>query len=158
MRIRTTNCIDNVEKMVSLHQLINKLEYHFRQPLKDRFSAILNKVPNTIIAKTNEQQLIQILKTVLSSLINGMYRDAIQISAKEHASEILIQVQINHVIDREALGSYLQPVHQLAESLGGTLSIHQERGTTVAITFLNKYERFPAIAMNNNSTTTRLRN
>ncbi len=141
METRSVTVLEKPEKIITLQHLVSKLDYHFRPVMLDRQTKVINEVPQKLVARTNEKQLASILNSVMSSLVNGAYKDKIYVSAREFSNLVLIQVRSDHAINKESLWQYLQPANQLAKDLGGCISISDLRGTTVGITFLNKYEK-----------------
>ena len=142
METRSVNVLEKTEKIITLQHLVSKLDYQFRPVMLDRKTRVINEVPQKLVARTDEKQLATILKRVFSCLVNGTYKDKIYVSASENSNQVLIQVRSDHAIQKESLWQYLQPANQLANDLGGGISISDLKGTTVVITFLNKYEKY----------------
>lgn len=136
--MNTFTCPDPLKETLVLHNLVSKLENHFRFMAEDRYSKIVNDVPEKLMVGTDERQLLAIMDKVLGTLLNGCYRDNIHISAKCYNSLVLVHMRNDHIINESALTQHFQSVNILAEKLGGCVSISGMKGTTVAITFLNK--------------------
>lgn len=126
------------QETLVLHNLVSKLENRYRSLADGRFNKIVNEVPEKLVVATNERQLSVIIDKVLGTLINDSYRDNIHISAKWFHNIVLVHLRNDHVINQAVLTQYLHPVNLLAAELGGCISISEMKGTTIAITFLNK--------------------
>ncbi len=126
------------QETLMLHHLVSKLENRLRPMASDRYTRIINEVPEKMLVSTNEGKLLMIMDKSLNTLVNGCYRDDIHITAKNFNNLVLIHMRNDHIINQEVLMEYLQPVNLIAAELGGCISISDLKGTTISITFLNK--------------------
>ncbi|RTL57409.1 MAG: hypothetical protein EKK37_15305 [Sphingobacteriales bacterium] len=127
------------QETFALHHLVGKLENRYGPLADQRFNKIINEVPEKLVVATNERQLSIIMDKVLGTFINDSFCDNIHISAKWFHNLVLIHMHNDHIIKQSELMLYLHPVNLLAAELGGCISISEMNGTTISITFINKF-------------------
>ena len=124
---------------VELHSMVDRISVSFLPFVTRKNSFIINDVPADLLANTDEQMLGTILGSLINTVIANTQDCCIRISAKSYGKIVLFHLKETPQIKAPAFAVNLRELQQLAETIGGTISIsHDEpEATTIVFSFAN---------------------
>ncbi len=127
------------QKPVALHHLVDELLISLLPQTIRRKSFIVNDVKQEMLLSTDENILATVLSNLLDTTISHTQNNCIRVSAKFFGNITLIHVKDNDNRHDGAITNCMYQVEQLAEKLGGciTISNNKVNGTTVAFSIFN---------------------
>jgi hypothetical protein len=104
-----------------------------------KHSFIINDVSVDLRVNTDEHMLATGLNTLLNTLITYSENCCIRVSARLYGKGALIHLKENLKLNNFAVGRKLKEVQQLAEMIGGTVSIGNDsnKSTSIVFSFIN---------------------
>jgi hypothetical protein len=103
-------------------------------------SFIINDVPADLQANTDENMLATVFGSLLNTVITYTENCCIRISAKLFGRVVLLQLkETSRLNNSRAFAGNLRQVQQLAEKIGGTVSISNNytEASTIVFSFVN---------------------
>ncbi|MDP4263718.1 MAG: ATP-binding protein [Bacteroidota bacterium] len=124
---------------VALSLMVSRISASSTPSATRRHSFIINDIPKELEVNTNENMLATIFGSLLNTVITHTENCCIRISAKLYGKVALIHLKQSHQPNKTAFNGSIRQVQQLAEKIGGTISINSERSraTTIVFTFVN---------------------
>jgi hypothetical protein len=143
--LKKEDMIHSIEKKVltqskiALHQMVNQLTIRSLPETIKNDNVIHNHVPAEIRVGTDAHKLAAVIDCLLRTVVNHTRNTALTVSIKSFSNVILLYVKGNTTFDHPELEKKLVAVHQLAESIGGTVGITSFRNniSTIALSFIN---------------------
>jgi K+-sensing histidine kinase KdpD len=104
-----------------------------------RNSFIVNDIPKELNVNANEHMLASVFGSLLNTVITNTRDCCIRVSAKLYGKVVLVHLKESHHTINNAFNGSIRQVQQLAEKIGGTISINSDRdkATTIVFTFVN---------------------
>jgi len=102
-------------------------------------SFIINDVPSDMHVSTDEHMLASVFGAILNAVITHTENTCIRISAKFYGKVVLLHLKETHRLNSSSFVANLRQIQQLAEKIGGTVSIssHEGEATTIVFSFQN---------------------
>jgi hypothetical protein len=128
----------NAEPPSFLKQLAERLLNHSRQAAERNNSQVVNDIPEKFVANKDERILAEVIKGMLTAVINNAKDTCIRISAKLlYGNKVEVLVKDPNSYHSFALACGLQDVFPLAAKIGGDINItsHKKKVTTVSFVF-----------------------
>ncbi len=124
---------------VGLHLMVNRISTGSLPSATRKNSFIINDVPDDLEVNTDEHMLATVFGSLLNTVINNSENCCIRISAKLYGRVVLLHLKESHRLNCPAFAGNLRQVQQLAEKIGGTVSVSNERNeaTTIVFSFVN---------------------
>lgn len=124
---------------VTLHDIVSNVSASSLSYATKKNSFIINDIPIDLQAITDEQMVATVFGALLNVLITHTNNTCIRVSAKLYGRIVVIQLKETCTLDSSIFAHHLRQVQQLAEKIGGTISISNNQGdaTTIAFSFLN---------------------
>ena len=125
---------------IALHLIVNRISAGSISSATRRHSFIVNDVPEDLqVNTTDENMLATVFGSLLHTVINNTENCCIRISAKSYGKVVLLNIKESYQIKSSAFHGNLRQVKQLAEKIGGTISISSDRSqeTNIVFSFLN---------------------
>lgn len=124
---------------MELYSVVNKITTGFIPTAVKKHSLIVNDVPKELAVNINESVLATVFGNLLQTVISHTANACIRISARLYGKVILLHLKETHPSDNPVFSGNLRPAQQLAEKIGGTISISSDRGqiTTIVFSFIN---------------------
>lgn len=128
-----------IQTPVALHLLVSRISASSVPSATRKNSFIINDVPADLQANTDEHMLALVFDSLLNTVITYTENCCIRVSAKLYGKVVLCQLKETHPVNSPAFAGNLRQVQQLAEKIGGSVSISNERGdsTTIVFSFIN---------------------
>lgn len=120
---------------VALHIMVSRISATSLPTATRKNSFIINDVPADLQAMTDEHMLATIVGSLLNTVITHTENCCIRISAKLYGRVVLLQLKESHSGNGSAFAANLRQVQQLAEKIGGSVSVSNERHETTTIVF-----------------------
>ena len=124
---------------VALHLMVSRISASSLPSAIRKNSFIINDVPADLHANTDENMLATVFGSLLNTVITHSENCCIRISAKLFGRVVLFQLKDTPRLNNSAFAGNLRQVQLLAEKIGGTVSISNERdeATTIVFSFVN---------------------
>jgi len=102
-------------------------------------SFIINDIPVDLHANTDEHMLATIFGSLLNTVITHTQDCCIRITARLYGKVVLIHIKESHRIQAPAFSGNIRQLQQLAEKIGGSISISNDanEATTIVFSFVN---------------------
>ena len=122
-----------------LHVIVDRISISSISSATQRHSFIVNDVPADMQVTTDENMLATVLGSLLNTIITHSKNCCIRVSAKLFGKVALIQLKETHSFNDESFNGNIRQLQNLAEKIGGTISICRDRSkeTTVVFSFAN---------------------
>jgi anaerobic glycerol-3-phosphate dehydrogenase len=126
---------------VALHLMVSRISASSLTSASRKNSFIINDVPADLQAHTDENMLAAVLGSLLNTVITHTENCCIRISAKLYGRVVLLQLKETHQFHSHALAVNLKQVQQLAEKIGGTISVSNNcrEASTIVFSFVNNF-------------------
>jgi hypothetical protein len=130
---------EHTQSHVALHLMVNRISAGSLSSAAKKNSFILNDVPADMQATTDEDMLATVFGSLLNTVISHTENCCIRISAKSYGRIVLLHLKEPYRLTSPAFGGNLKQIQQLAEKIGGTVSISNNRSeaTTIVFSFVN---------------------
>ena len=127
------------QNQVALYLMISRISASSLPTATRKNSFIINDVPIDIQANTDEHMLATVFGSLLNTLITHTENSCIRISAKLYGKVVVLHLKESHRLNAASFSGNLRQIQQLAEKIGGTVSISNNEGeaTTIVLSFLN---------------------
>lgn len=127
------------QNLLPLHSIVSRISASSLPSATRKHSFIVNDVPADLQVNTDENMLATIFGSLLHTVISHTENCCIRISAKTFGKVILLHLKETHRLSTPAFTGSLRQVQQLAEKIGGTVSVNNNRGeaTTILFSFVN---------------------
>ena len=128
--------------VVALHQLVNQLVIGLLPRTVNKKSFIINDVQREMFVDADENILASVIGSVLNIAIVYTQNNCISISAKLYGDVTLVYVEDKVMRQNSAVFYSLYCIQPLAEKLGGSITIsnNKAQGTTVTFIFVNNQQ------------------
>ncbi|MBK5272442.1 MAG: hypothetical protein JJE22_15665 [Bacteroidia bacterium] len=125
---------------ISLHKCVSGVIDGLQSNITANSNSIANDVFPKLIVSTDKQTLISVLESLLHIVITNSQNNSIYVSAKVIGSITLIHIRSSNAEYNDSIGNGMQKIEQMAESIGGCLTISNNKmhGLTLAFTFINR--------------------
>jgi len=129
----------NTQSRIALHLMVNQLTIRSLPETMKNDNIIHNHVPADIRVGTDAHKLAAVIDCLLKTVVNYTKKTALTVSIKSYSNVILLYVKGNTPFDHPDLEKKLAGVHEMAESIGGTVGItsHRNNISTIALSFIN---------------------
>lgn len=126
--------------ILPLHVMINRISASSLPAATRKHSFIVNDVPADLKVCADEQMLASVFGSLLNTLISYTDHSCIRISAQLYGKVVLVNLKESQRLNRSAFTGSLRQVQQLAEKIGGSISISSDRSkaTTIVLSFSNQ--------------------
>jgi hypothetical protein len=127
------------QNKVTLHLMVNRISASSLPSATRKNSFIINDVPADLQASTDENMLATIFGSLLNTVITHTENCCIRISAKVYGKVVLLHLKETHRLNSPAFAGNIRQVQQLAEKIGGSVSVSNNRNeaTTIVFSFIN---------------------
>jgi hypothetical protein len=124
---------------VCLHTLVRRISTGSIHYATRRNSFIINDVPSDLYASTDEHMLAAVFGSLLNTVITHSEYCCIRITAKNYGRVVLFQLKETHRSNSHAFTGNLRQIQLLAEKIGGSVSVSNNRdeATTIVFSFVN---------------------
>ena len=124
---------------VALHLMVSRISASSLPSATRKNSFIINDVPSDLQANTDENMLATIFGSLLNTVITHTENCCIRVSAKVYGKVVLLHLKETHRLNTPAFAGNLRQLQQLAEKIGGTVSVSNNRNeaTTIVFSFVN---------------------
>ena len=124
---------------VALHLMVNRISASSLPSATRKNSFIINDIPADLQAGTDENMLATIFGSLLNTVITHTENCCIRISAKVYGKVVVLHLKETHRLNTPAFTGNIRQVQQLAEKIGGTVSVSNSRNeaTTIVFSFIN---------------------
>jgi hypothetical protein len=124
---------------VGLYSIVNRISVSSIPSATRRHSLIINDIPKELEVATDEHMLATVFGSLLNTVISHSENCCIRISAKLYGKVVLLHLIESYRLNSSAFHGNLRQVQQLAEKIGGTVSISSDRSqaTSIVFSFLN---------------------
>jgi hypothetical protein len=124
---------------VALHVMVNRISASSLPSATRKNSFIINDIPPDLRAHTDENMLATVFGSLLNTVITHTENCCIRISAKLYGRVVILQLKETGRLNSHALAGNLRQVQQLAEKIGGTVSIsnNSTEASTIVFSFVN---------------------
>lgn len=124
---------------VGLHALVDRISMGSMPAATSRRSFIINDIPSGLAVNSNEQMVATVFGTLLNTLIANTKDCCIRISARIYGKIALLSLKESHQANGKNFAANIRQIQQLAERIGGTVSISydQKKTTTLIFSFTN---------------------
>ncbi|HYC40468.1 MAG TPA: hypothetical protein VEB63_08260 [Chitinophagaceae bacterium] len=119
---------------IPLRSMVNRVSEHLAA--KGR---IVNQIPSRIPVGCDREKFSAVLFHLFCTLVQNLRETEFRVSAKTYSSVTLLHIKGSAEICENWFRERMQPVVQLAESLGGTIELtsFHNRISTIAFSFVN---------------------
>ncbi|MEI9806449.1 MAG: hypothetical protein WDO16_00485 [Bacteroidota bacterium] len=130
---------ESTQNLLPLHLMVNRISTSSLPAAIRKHSFIVNDIPADIQVHTDENMLATVFGSLLNTVINHTENCCIRISAKLFGKVVLINLKESHRVSSHAFTGSIRQIQQLAERIGGTVSISSDRtnATTLLLSFTN---------------------
>src|SRR4051812_37688538 len=118
----------STQSRVALHLMVSRISASSLPSAIRKNSFIINDVPAEMQANTNEHMLATVFGTLLNAVITHTENVCIRISAKLYGRVVLLHLKEDNKLSSAAFANNLKQVQQLAEKIGGTVSVSNNQG------------------------------
>jgi hypothetical protein len=118
-----------------LQLIVNRISVSSLSSATRKHSFIVNDVPPDLQVNTDENMLSMVFGNLLSTIISSTENCCIRISAKLFGRVVLVHLKESHPQDSHTFNGNLSQAQQLAEKIGGTISVSNDRSSTTTILF-----------------------
>jgi signal transduction histidine kinase len=127
------------QSQVTLHLMVSRISASSLSAATRKNSFIVNDVPTDLRAQTDENMLATVFGSLLNTVITHTENCCIRVSAKIYGRVVLLQLKETHRFHSHALAVNLRQVQQLAERIGGTVSVSNNgrEASTIVFSFTN---------------------
>lgn len=124
---------------VALQVIVSRISTSSLPAAIRKHSFIVNDIPADISVSTDESMLATVLGSLLNTVITHTENCCIRISAKLYGKVVLINLKESHQVHGQAFKGSLRQIQQLAEKIGGAVSIShcQTKETSIVFSFAN---------------------
>jgi hypothetical protein len=135
----TQSTTNTMQGHVALHSMVNRISISSMPSATRRHSFIINDIPKDLEANTDENMLATVLGSLLHTVIGHTENCCIRISAKLCDGVVLVHLKESHRLSTAAFTGSLRQAQQLAEKIGGSVSVNNNRSeaTTIVFSFVN---------------------
>ena len=129
------------QQQVELHLMVSRISASSLPSATRKNSFIINDVPADLLANTDENMLATVFGSLLNAIITHSENCCIRVSAKHYGKVVLLHLKETHSISNPAFAGNLRQVQQLAEKIGGTVSVstNPNEATTIVLSFINNF-------------------
>ena len=127
------------QNQIALHLMVSRISASSLPSATRKNSFIINDIPPDLQANTDENMLATIFGSLLNTVITHTENCCIRISAKVYGKVVLLHLKETHRVNTAAFAGNIRQVQQLAEKIGGTISVSNNRNeaTTIVFSFIN---------------------
>ena len=124
---------------VALHLMVSRISATSLTAATKKNSFIINDVPVDLHATTDEHMLATIFGSLLNSIITHTEGCCIRVSARLFGRVVLMHMKETHRVHTPGFAGNIRQLQQLAEKIGGSISIstEQNEATTIVFSFIN---------------------
>jgi hypothetical protein len=135
----TQNNSSGTQAPVGLQVMVNRISTSSLPAAIRKHSFIVNDIPADISVSTDENMLATVFGSLLNTVITHTENCCIRISAKLYGKVVLVNLREIHQANGQAFRGSLRQIQQLAEKIGGAVSISrgQTKETTILFSFAN---------------------
>ena len=130
---------ESINGQVSLHTMVNRIVASSLSHATRKNSFIINDVPVGMYVHANENMLATVFGSLLNAVITNTHNTCIRVSAKFYGKIVLLNLRETYQLNSSSFANSLRQIQQLAEKIGGTVSVSHNQGeaTTIVFSFLN---------------------
>lgn len=129
------NSDNATQTQIGLYSIVNRIAVSSIPSATRRHSFIINDIPKELEVATDEHMLATVFGTLLNTVISHSENCCIRISAKLYGKVVLLHLIESYRLNSSAFRGNLRQVQQLAEKIGGTVSINSDRSQATNIVF-----------------------
>jgi len=123
------------QTQLALQTMVNRISISSLPAATRKHSFIINDVPSDIQVSSDEQMLATVFGSLLNTVISHTENCCIRISARLYGEIVLINLKETHQANSRAFAGSLRQIQQLAEKIGGTVSVSSDRTRETSIIF-----------------------
>ena len=130
---------ESIKSRVVLQEIVSRILVSCVPSASRKNSFIINDVPSDMQVTTDEHMVATVFGTLLNAVITHTENTCIRISAKFYGRVVVLHLKETHKLNSSSFATTLRQIQQLAEKIGGTVSISNNEGeaTTIVFSFLN---------------------
>jgi hypothetical protein len=131
--------IEQKSTCIALYKCISQVITDLQSCTTERSNIIINDVLPGMLVSTDKNLLTSVTSNLLGTIVMNSQDNTIHISAKLIGNITLIHVRSSNAASNDSIIDAMQKIELLAETLGGCLTISNNRmnGLTLAFTFIN---------------------
>ena len=130
---------ESIQSRVVLQEVVSRILVSCVPSASRKNSFIINDVPADMQVTTDEHMVATVFGTLLNAIITYAENTCIRVSAKFYGRVVVLHLKETHKLNSSSFAATLRQIQQLAEKIGGTVSISNNEGeaTTIVFSFLN---------------------
>lgn len=130
---------ESIRVSLALHGIVDRITIGTLPAATRKNSFIINDIPTDMQVNADEHMLAAVFGSLLNTVINHSCNCCIRISAKLYGQIVLVNLKESNAVNGQAFAGSLRQIQQLAERIGGTVSINSDRTreTTILFSFVN---------------------
>ena len=130
---------ESTQALLPLQLMVSRISTSSLPAAIRRHSFIVNDIPSDISVSTDENMLATVFGSLLNTVITHTENCCIRISAKLYGKVVLVNLKESHQSNGQSFRGSLRQIQQLAEKIGGAVSISHGRTkeTTILFSFAN---------------------
>lgn len=131
--------MQNSDYAMQLHSIVGRVSAGSVSSATRKHSFIVNDIPKGLAVNINENMLATVFGSLLQTVISSTENCCIRITARLYGKVVLLHLKESHSTDCPAFAGNLRQAQQLAEKIGGTISVSRDRSqaTTIVFSFVN---------------------
>jgi hypothetical protein len=129
------NSDNTMQTQIGLYWIVNRISVSSIPSATRKHSFIINDIPKELEVVTDEQMLATVFGSLLNTVISHSENCCIRIAAKLYGNVVLLHLIESYRFNSSAFYGNLRQMQQLAEKIGGTISINSDRSRTTSIVF-----------------------
>jgi len=130
---------ESIKSRMVLQEIVSRILVSCVPSASRKNSFIINDVPSDMQVTTDEHMVATVFGTLLNAVITHTENTCIRVSAKFYGRVVVLHLKEAHTLNSSSFATTLRQIQQLAEKVGGTVSISNNAGeaTTIVFSFLN---------------------
>jgi signal transduction histidine kinase len=138
------NTLNSTSSRIFLYDFVNALTAGLLPLAVDRKSLIINEIDRRLELDIDEHMLAYVLWNLLNRVIHSTQEECIHVESIVESGRAMIRVRNAGTYFYRTVSQGFRQVQQVAEQLGGSISIDQsaDHGTSVALTL--RYDLYAA--------------
>lgn len=126
---------ESTQNRLTLQAMVSRISVNSLSAAAEKHSFIINDIPSDIQVSADEHMVASVFGSLLNTIISHTENCCIRISAKLFGKEVLINLKESYQVNVSAFAGSLREIKQLAEKIGGTVTITSDRTRETSIFF-----------------------
>jgi hypothetical protein len=126
---------ESTQNRLTLQAMVKRISVNSLPAAAEKHSFIINDIPSDIQVSADEHMVASVFGSLLNTIISHTENCCIRISANLFGKEVLINLKESYQVNVRAFAGSLREIKQLAEKIGGTVTITSDRTRETSIFF-----------------------